>query len=143
MPDTECYQLFVYGSLRKGFQHPAYNYISKYFDLVGHAKVNGILYDLGNYPAAKPTSLPEQFIFGELYVIKNIPEFDWAIAQLDDYEGTFPEEGPALFIRQIAEIELENTKTTAWMYWYNLDTSHGTPVPSGDVLDYFRNKANP
>ena len=48
------YHLFVYGSLRKGFQSDAYQYISRYFKLCGSAKVKGILFDLGPYPAAVP-----------------------------------------------------------------------------------------
>jgi gamma-glutamylcyclotransferase (GGCT)/AIG2-like uncharacterized protein YtfP len=35
---ASIYQVFVYGSLRKGFLHPAYQYISRYFSLVGEAK---------------------------------------------------------------------------------------------------------
>ena len=79
-------QLFVYGSLRSGFHHPAYEYISRYFKLVDNAKIKGVLYDMGEYPAAIPTN-EENFIIGELYTIINADEFSWAIAQLDDYEG--------------------------------------------------------
>ena len=46
------FHIFVYGSLRSGFKSPAYNYISKYFSLVGDAKVQGKLYNMGNYPLA-------------------------------------------------------------------------------------------
>ena len=70
MKNPEIYQLFVYGSLRSGFRSAAYEYISRYFDLVGDAKVKGLLFDLGDYPAAKPTD-EEKFIVGELYSIRN------------------------------------------------------------------------
>ena len=49
-------QLFVYGSLRKEFGHPAYEYLSNYFHLIGPARVKGLVYDLGEYPAALPTN---------------------------------------------------------------------------------------
>ena len=65
MKNPEVYQLFVYGSLRSGFRSPAYEYISRYFDLVAEAKVKGELFDLGTYPAAKPTT-KNKFIIGEL-----------------------------------------------------------------------------
>lgn len=56
-------QLFVYGTLRSGFQSPAYSYISRYFTLIGEAKVKGRLYDLGDYPAAVPVE-EDYFIIG-------------------------------------------------------------------------------
>ncbi|MBK5270002.1 MAG: gamma-glutamylcyclotransferase, partial [Bacteroidia bacterium] len=80
------YHLFVYGSLRSGFRSSAYEYISRFFNLVGNAKVKGKLYDLGSYPAGIP-SHDDNFIIGELYEIKEKSEFPWAIGQLDDYEG--------------------------------------------------------
>ena len=37
------HRLFVYGSLRKGFHHPAYQYISGHFDFIGPATVKSIV----------------------------------------------------------------------------------------------------
>ena len=90
MTNHASYFVFVYGSLRSGFQSPAYEYISRYFNLFGQAKVKGKLYDMGEYPAAIPVQ-EDAFIKGELYIIKNETEFSWAIGQLDDYEGVLPE----------------------------------------------------
>src|SRR5215471_21679572 len=105
-------QLFVYGSLRRGFHHPAYKYISSHFSFVAMGKATGVLYDMGVFPAAKATN-EESFIIGELYVIKAEHEFDWAIAQLDDYEGVNPEENhPSLYRRELAEVRLDNGKKT-------------------------------
>ena len=42
--------------LRSGFRSPAYEYISRFFDLVGDAKVKGKLFDLGTYPAGVPAN---------------------------------------------------------------------------------------
>src|SRR5690349_24119379 len=83
---TSVYQLFVYGSLRSGFKSPAYEYISRFFRLLGEARVRGKLFDMGSYPAGIPTA-ENQFIQGELYRIREEHEFSWAIGQLDDYEG--------------------------------------------------------
>ncbi|TAD81683.1 MAG: gamma-glutamylcyclotransferase, partial [Bacteroidetes bacterium] len=106
MQNHSSYHLFVYGSLRQGFHHPAYQYISKYFNLVGHATTAGVLYDLGEYPAAKSSNLQSDVLHGELYAIKNVAELDWALAQLDDYEGLNPEDGPALFCRQLCTVSV-------------------------------------
>ena len=54
MTSHTVYNLFVYGSLRKGFQSNAYEYISRFFTLVGNAKVKGRLVDMGTYPAGVP-----------------------------------------------------------------------------------------
>jgi gamma-glutamylcyclotransferase (GGCT)/AIG2-like uncharacterized protein YtfP len=134
------FKIFVYGSLRSGFQSPAYNYISKYFTLVGNAKAKGLLFDMGDYPVAISTN-EEKFIIGELYDIKNTEAFDFAIAQLDDYEGLNTEEGESAFYkRTVEDIYVNNTTEKAWVYWFTGDTSHKSIVESGDVLDYIVKK---
>jgi len=140
MKNPEVYQLFVYGSLRSGFRSPAYEYISRYFDLVGEGRVKGKLFDLGNYPAAKPTD-EDKFIIGELYKIRNENEFSWAIGQLDDYEGvdvSFDE--TQLYRRDITEVHIANNITNAWIYWYHGDVNDKPVIESGDVLLYMEQK---
>ncbi|HEX6845596.1 MAG TPA: gamma-glutamylcyclotransferase family protein, partial [Chitinophagaceae bacterium] len=125
---------------RSGFRSPAYEYISRYFDLVGEAKVKGELFDLGTYPAAKPTSA-NNFIIGELYRIRNENEFFWAIGQLDDYEGVnvaFDE--MQLYRRDITEVYIDNKLTNAWIYWYVGDVKNKPVIESGDVLQYMEQK---
>ena len=140
MKKPEVYQLFVYGSLRSGFRSPAYEYISRYFDLVGEAKVKGKLFDLGEYPAAKPTE-ENKFIIGELYKVRNEKEFAWAIGQLDDYEGVdigFDE--TQLYQRELTEVYIVNRTTNAWIYWYHGDVTGKPVIESGDVLQYMDQK---
>jgi gamma-glutamylcyclotransferase (GGCT)/AIG2-like uncharacterized protein YtfP len=133
-------QIFVYGSLRSGFHHPAYEYISRYFVLIGNAKVKGSLYDMGDYPAAV-SSDGNTFIVGELYAIKQADEFGWAIAQLDDYEGIHAEQGEiALYKREQTTVYINDTETQAWIYWFNGDVSRGTCIESGDVLQFIQQK---
>jgi gamma-glutamylcyclotransferase (GGCT)/AIG2-like uncharacterized protein YtfP len=131
--------LFVYGSLRKGFQHPAYGYISRYFSLAGEGKVRGKLYDLGAYPAALPVE-GDFFIRGELYRINQPDEFGWAMAQLDDYEGIVPEPGEtALYKREQATIYLDNgTTEQAWIYWFNGQVDERSWTGTEDLLQYMQ-----
>jgi gamma-glutamylcyclotransferase (GGCT)/AIG2-like uncharacterized protein YtfP len=134
------YQIFVYGSLRSGFPGNAYQYISKYFTLLGNAKVKGKLYDLGEYPAALPDD-KDCFIVGELYTITNKDEFSWAMAQLDDYEGLNVESGETpLYRRELADVYLHETVVKAWIYWYNNAITDKQLISSGDVLEYFQQK---
>jgi gamma-glutamylcyclotransferase (GGCT)/AIG2-like uncharacterized protein YtfP len=140
MKDPEVYKLFVYGSLRSGFRSPAYEYISRYFDLVGEAKVKGELFDLGSYPAARPTD-KNKFIIGELYRIRNENEFSWAIGQLDDYEGVHVDfDETQLYRRDVAEVYIDNEITNAWIYWYHGDVNDKPIIESGDVLQYMDQK---
>ncbi len=134
-------KLFVYGSLRSGFQSNAYHYISHYFTLLGHATVNGRLYDLGEYPAALPAPGADSLIHGELYDLNEKNAFGWVFGQLDDYEGVVTEEGEtAMYRRELVTANINGQEAIAWIYWYNGDVTGKPVVPSGDIIEYFRNK---
>jgi gamma-glutamylcyclotransferase (GGCT)/AIG2-like uncharacterized protein YtfP len=134
-------QLFVYGSLRRGFRSPAYEYISRFFDYGGEGKVRGKLFDMGSYPAAIPTN-ENNFINGELYNIKNPADFSWAIGQLDDYEGVSVEPDEVqLYRREITEVHVSGGMVHAWIYWYNGDVHGRMIISSGDLLEYLNKKA--
>lgn len=140
MSNSEVYQLFVYGSLRSGFNLPAFEYIRNFFTLVGKAKVAGKIYDIGNFPGGVPSS-DNNFITGELYRINNINEFPWAIGQLDDYEGVNVVPGEVkLFRRDITEVYLDGQVTHAWIYWYNRDVRGMPLIASGDLMQYLQQK---
>jgi gamma-glutamylcyclotransferase (GGCT)/AIG2-like uncharacterized protein YtfP len=134
-------QLFVYGSLRSGFHHPAYAYISRYFTLIGNAQIKGLLFDMGEYPAAVPAA-DNNFILGELYQINHMNEFSWAMAQLDDYEGlnTEADETP-LYRREIADVYRDNQVVKAWVYWFNGSVAGKPKIASGDVLEFKKHKS--
>ena len=134
------HQVFVYGSLRSGFHHPAYAYISRYFTLVASGKVKAKLFDMGEYPAAVPAN-EEKFIVGELYRINHPEEFGWAMAQLDDYEGLNTENNELpLYRREPVTVYLKGQTEEAWVYWFNGDTSGNPVIESGDVLQYLQEK---
>jgi gamma-glutamylcyclotransferase (GGCT)/AIG2-like uncharacterized protein YtfP len=137
MNQNTVHQIFVYGSLRSGFNAPAYEYISRYFQLVAPAKVRGLLFDMGEYPAALPTT-EDHFIIGELYSIKEEDEFTWALEQLDEYEGIndTPEDAAVSFRRDLVEVFTANGNTTAWIYWFNSPVQNKPIIASGDVLEY-------
>ena len=140
MTNPGVYQLFVYGSLRKGFHSPVYEYISRFFKFIGEAKVKGKLFDLGSYPAGI-AAIDDSFIIGELYQAINEHEFSWAIGQLDDYEGVSVEADEVqLYRREIADIHLNKGITRAWIYWYNGDVTDKKLIASGDMLEYLSTK---
>ena len=136
----EILPLFVYGSLRSGFQHPAYAYISRYFTLKGTATVRGELYDMGEYPAAIPSG-EEKWITGELYAIQEEEEFSWAIGQLDDYEGINGEpDEPQLYRRDKTTVYLNGQTVEAWIYWFNGNVQGRPKIDCGDLLVYMQQK---
>jgi gamma-glutamylcyclotransferase (GGCT)/AIG2-like uncharacterized protein YtfP len=132
--------LFVYSSLRRGFQESAYTYLTRYFNYVSDAKVKGFLSDFGDKPVATPTG-DEYFIKGELYKL-NTDNASFVFGQLDDYEGLNPEEGQEpLYRREIATVYAEDgSQGEAWVYWYNGDVSGKSIISSGDVLEYMKSK---
>ena len=134
------FQLFVYGSLRSGFQHAAYQYMAKYFQLSGSATVKGKLYDMGDYPVALPTT-EEKFIQGELYTLNEASDFSYVIGQLDDYEGLYAEEGVTpLYKREEVIVMQNNQQHKAWIYWFNGNVDELAEIASGDVLQYMQQK---
>ena len=140
MNRSEVYQLFVYGSLRSGFKSPAYEYISRYFVLLGEAKVKGELFDMGSYPAAVPTS-ENKYVTGELYRITHKNEFAWAMGQLDDYEGvTVDFDEVQLYRKELTEVNIDDQITHAWIYWYNGNVNGKQAIASGDMMEYLMQK---
>jgi len=139
MNDANHY-LFVYGSLRSGFPSPAFQFMSPYFQLVANGKVKGKLYDLGEYPAGIP-SAEEKYIVGELYKANSEEEFNWAISQLDDYEGVYPDEGEQQeYERAVTTVIADGKEYSSWIYWYKGDTAGKPLIESGDVFEYARRK---
>jgi len=140
---NEINHLFVYGSLRSGFRNPVYRYLTRYFSLVGEAVVKGRLYELGDFPVAKPTS-EDKFISGELYVVNNPAEFSWAIEQLDDYEGLNVEPGERpLYKREPVTAFINGVGYAAWVYWFNGEVTNCPVIESGDLMQYLQQKNKP
>jgi gamma-glutamylcyclotransferase (GGCT)/AIG2-like uncharacterized protein YtfP len=130
------YRLFLYGTLRSGCHLPVYSYISRYFIFDGIGAVPGQLFDMGDYPAAVP-STEDCLITGELYHIAQEEEFDYVMEQLDDYEGLLVEPGGIpLFRREPVNVLFKNSTVIAWMYWYNRSVTNGHRIESGDYVAY-------
>lgn len=137
MSSVKTDYLFVYSSLLRGFATQEYQYVSKFFDLVGPAKTKGKLSILRNIIVGTPTE-ENFFINGELYKIRVSDQFSFAIGQLDEYEGVHPEPPQEpLYQRSLTTaITGDGQKTNAWVYWYNGPVD-GLPIlESGNVLDF-------
>lgn len=130
----DCRYLFVYGSLRRVFNHPMHDWLVRYASWVGDATFGGRLFSLGAYPGAVPTSQPTAQVKGEVYEVLDATAL---FAQLDDYEDFLPENPTAsLYLRQIHEIGLtDGRRIPAWVYVYNRPVIGLPQVASGDWRD--------
>ncbi|OAQ20122.1 gamma-glutamylcyclotransferase family protein [Thermosulfurimonas dismutans] len=99
----EKVRIFVYGTLKRG---ESLHYLLREARFLGEGRVKGYaLYDLGEYPAARPAS-GEAFVWGEIYEIK--PDL---FEVLDEVEDEYD--------RQEVPVEIEDSRViTAWMYIY-------------------------
>ncbi|MFQ5778596.1 MAG: gamma-glutamylcyclotransferase [Terriglobia bacterium] len=123
-------KLFVYGTLRRGFPLHAYldKKVARY---LGKGKICGRLYDLGQFPGAIPSQSPTDEIEGELYELIDASK---QLSELDAVEEFDPDRpGKSLFVRQLAEVELETgQKLNAWVYFLPGKPTSGRLVQSGD-----------
>lgn len=76
--------LFVYGTLMSVFNNPVAIFLRENALLKGKAHFNGLLFDLGNYPAAVYAPKTINKVFGEIYELKDPSK---VFATLDVYEG--------------------------------------------------------
>ncbi|MEI6264902.1 MAG: gamma-glutamylcyclotransferase family protein [Sphingobacteriia bacterium] len=139
--ESAIHHLFVYSSLRSGFHHPAYSYISKYFFLVSECTAKGKLFEQDALVVGVPTE-DDFFVKGELYHIKEPAELSWALAQLDDYEGVqIDEDGNAPnYQRALTTVYHDGKSNKAWVYWFNQPIISGKFIESGDILAYLQQK---
>ena len=77
-----CDLLFVYGTLRSGFDNPYAQLLRARSVFVGKAAVRGTVRETGQYPAFMPG--PDGEVAGELYRLETPVA---TLATLDDYEG--------------------------------------------------------
>lgn len=100
---------------------------------VGDAVCDGILYDLGEYPALVDG---DGEVKGELYVVS-----DALLVELDGYEGYRPtDDDTSLYVRERRDVRITDDEvedeTEAWVYIYNRDLpDDAEPVASGDWND--------
>src|SRR5262245_22552558 len=98
--------LFAYGTLQDPRQVAAVRRRAVQVRGVGSGTVRGILYDVGDYPALRPSDAPGDVVPGVLLELD-----DGALAGLDAYEGV----AEGLYVRQRAAVHLDDGCTVeAW-----------------------------
>lgn len=136
MCDTNPY-LFVYGTLRHGFNHPMADLLAREATFVGAASCQGKLYDIGHYPGLILSAHPSDQVVGDVYRLPNQPNHP-LISQLDAYEGYRPADpARSQYHRRCRPVHLDTAQVVhAWVYVYNFPVAELVQIPRGDYLAY-------
>ncbi len=134
MPAPAPY-LFVYGTLRRAFGHPMARLLPSNGRYIGDGVLDGLLYDVGAYPAAVAAEPGTGGVIGEVHVLERSR---LVFRALDRFEGCAPEDPqPHLYVRQERDVRLDGgTSLTAWVYLYNRETGPLLQIPDGDYVRY-------
>ncbi|MGA2984047.1 MAG: gamma-glutamylcyclotransferase family protein [Terriglobia bacterium] len=128
---AKCRRLFVYGTLRRGFElHPYLSSLGARF--LAEGKVAAELIDLGRYPGARPAGRRGKWVRGEIFRLRQ-PARDLRV--LDALEGFNPGAPKrSEFVRAAAEVILNNgARQHAWIYWLGARIRGATcRIASGD-----------
>lgn len=127
--------LFVYGTLRRGCEAPMQALLAQRADWAGTGTIAGLLYDVGDYPAAVPAGTGAR-VHGDLY---RVADSD-LLARLDEYEGCDATSPPPHEYRRVVlpVTRADGACVDAWVYLYAHDVSALVPIPSGDYLAWRR-----
>jgi len=129
-------RLFVYGTLRNDIQKSMFHVLAaeaREVTFVGHGRIQGRLFDLGEYPGLVLSGDPARWVHGEVYALDNPSE---TLSRLDDYEGCGPNDRkPHEFERVERDIVLDSgASDKAWVYSYAGSVANKREILSGDYF---------
>ena len=129
----KCNQLFVYGTLRNGFENEYAQLLQKQAKVVGMGYFFGFLYDLGQYPGAVYDPAGTYRVFGDIILLQDEKILDI----LDAYEGVDAwAPPPHEYKREIVEVFKDDQILPCWTYLYNFPVQSLKKISSGDYLQY-------
>lgn len=119
--------LFVYGTLLRQSQTPMSSLLLSNSKFIDNATVQGVLYDIGEYPGLMLSNNLNAQVKGEVFQLKNPHKL---IKELDAYEGSE-------YRKVIASVYLKDgTKLKSWIYVFCLPTDSYVCIESGDYMSY-------
>jgi gamma-glutamylcyclotransferase (GGCT)/AIG2-like uncharacterized protein YtfP len=84
--------------------------------LIGGGTIAGQLYDVGAYPALRPSDAPADRVPGVLWELDG----DGALGRLDEFEDV----ARGVYARQRCDVELDDgRRESAWVYFYALSVA--------------------
>ncbi|WP_336968982.1 gamma-glutamylcyclotransferase family protein [Sphingobium aromaticiconvertens] len=121
--------LFVYGTLRVGFDGPMARWLRGVAQAVGQGHLTGCLYCVDDYPAFVPGEAG--CVTGDLFALRD-PAM--VLAKLDDYEQCSEWPQPHEYRRERVMVMTSDGPFKAWAYIYADDTSGLPLIVGGDFL---------
>ena len=127
--------LFVYGTLMRGFDHPMAKLLSANADFLGAAQCRGRLYLIKHYPGLVTAGGPAGIVHGELFRLR-APAI--LLREFDMYEacgGGFAP--PTEYVRELLPVTLaDGSASEAWTYVYNWPVAELPLIASGKFLEH-------
>ncbi len=125
--------LFVYGTLRRGFDHPLADFMQAHTQHEGYATAQGNLYLIGYYPGLVLNQHTYRRVLGELLRMDDPP---CILSRIDEYEEcsqNYP--APHEYRREIITVnDAANRPVKAWCYLYNHPVDGLPELRSGDFI---------
>lgn len=127
--------VFFYGTLMTPFNRTSRLRVDQHLEYVGRGTIEGVLFDLGIYPAAIPAT--DGRVWGEIYEMSH-PSI--VLGALDELEGFRPgEQDTSLYVRALTPVTTEDGELVdAWAYFYNAPLGRAERIESGDYLAHLR-----
>jgi gamma-glutamylcyclotransferase (GGCT)/AIG2-like uncharacterized protein YtfP len=124
--------IFVYGTLREGRLEHILPEIKRFVTYSDKGYVKGRLFDVGDFPGARPARLDNKKVYGQLIEIKPEHESD-VFRELDEYEEYNPANPDnSLFVRKKVNVfTKEGKNVNAWIYWYNHKVNNLKEITDG------------
>ena len=135
-PEISRDNLFVFGTLLSGYDHPMARRLAREAELLGPGRCCGRLYLVGHYPGMVLSDDPADQVFGELYRLREPRQL---LRVLDDYEGCGEGSAePTEFVRRLHAVTLDGDASEAtmeaWVYLFNRPVEHLPRIVSGRFL---------
>ncbi len=128
MIEAPIRNLFVYGTLMRGWSNRYAQLLHAKAEFLGEASAAGRLYDLGRFPGATFDSDDRSRVWGEVFRLDAVALLD----ELDAYEACRPQDPePHLFRRRVVEVKAGQVSMRAFAYELTDAAKARTAIPSG------------
>jgi gamma-glutamylcyclotransferase (GGCT)/AIG2-like uncharacterized protein YtfP len=126
-------QLFVYGTLKKGFDNQFATELSANSDYYGTGYFSGELYLCDWFPAALYLPESKAKVYGEIYALRDKARM---LSILDEYEEIAVEPENSLYIRKVIPVlNCHNIEVPCYVYLYNQSVTDLPRIYDGNFIN--------
>jgi gamma-glutamylcyclotransferase (GGCT)/AIG2-like uncharacterized protein YtfP len=140
--DSLTPHLFVYGTLRREYEHPLYTFLLANGISLGRATTEGTLLAVSYYPALILRRHGEGRVIGELFRLRNS---DMILQRLDRYQrSSRSDPQPHPFRKSIISVrDREEQQVQAWAWLWNQPAGGFEVIESGDYIQWWNERGRP